>query len=505
MGTNGSGKIKKYVILLFFLIIILSIFFTSSPTVPIVYVSGNNSGDFNCNGIDDQVQINQALAYVAENPEFTTVYLKGPNTYNVNDTIYIGNNTILEGDSSAIIKLVKQSQDLPTPKENRAIIKANGNSTNNITIRGFEIDGNKLNSWSVWDLDHYNMIQLYGSSNVTINDMYFHNGLGDAIKLRQGSRDNYIHPDTNIHIYNNTIYKIGHDGIYMFCVSNMSIHDNVITCRDDAGIRLFNSNNARIYNNSITSENQGGAGIQIQKKDSPIIDDIEICDNRISNIRTIGIWILGYGQYNYGLDCATGIHIHHNIIYNSGTNVQTAGGIVIQGFNNTLIENNVIDGNYKYGIAHDVYPEDKYSFPPGSGYVTIVRNNIITSTKADSSMENIGYGIDNELSETHRFVLENNCLYNNANGNYKNASSATDLNVDPLFVNVSIHDYHLKSKAGHWSVTGWVADTVSSPCIDAGSPSSDYSHEPEDNGNRINMGAYGNTKYASKSETYEKQ
>jgi RHS repeat-associated protein len=36
-----------------------------------------------------------------------------------------------------------------------------------------------------------------------------------------------------------------------------------------------------------------------------------------------------------------------------------------------------------------------------------------------------------------------------------------------------------------------------SPCIDAGDPASDYSNEPDPNGLRINMGAYGNTSYAT--------
>ena len=42
-------------------------------------------------------------------------------------------------------------------------------------------------------------------------------------------------------------------------------------------------------------------------------------------------------------------------------------------------------------------------------------------------------------------------------------------------------------------------DGINSPCIDAGYSLSDYSAEPQDNGGRINIGAYGNTKYASKS------
>ena len=41
---------------------------------PIIYVSGDGSGDFNCNETNAQIQINQALQCVAENPAYTTVY-----------------------------------------------------------------------------------------------------------------------------------------------------------------------------------------------------------------------------------------------------------------------------------------------------------------------------------------------------------------------------------------------------------------------------------------------
>ena len=62
-------------------------------------------------------------------------------------------------------------------------------------------------------------------------------------------------------------------------------------------------------------------------------------------------------------------------------------------------------------------------------------------------------------------------------------------------------DYHLKSQAGRWEpATGtWVIDDVTSPCIDAGDPNSPVGDEPEPNGGRINMGAYGGTAEASKS------
>jgi internalin A len=60
-------------------------------------------------------------------------------------------------------------------------------------------------------------------------------------------------------------------------------------------------------------------------------------------------------------------------------------------------------------------------------------------------------------------------------------------------------DYHLKSQAGRWDqlVLKWVTDVVTSPCIDAGDPASAVGAEPQPNGNRVNMGAYGGTSQAS--------
>jgi len=66
---------------------------------------------------------------------------------------------------------------------------------------------------------------------------------------------------------------------------------------------------------------------------------------------------------------------------------------------------------------------------------------------------------------------------------------------------VAESDYHLKSQAGRWDPVSeaWVVDDVTSPCIDAGDPNSPVGDEPEPNGGRINLGAYGGTAQASKS------
>ncbi len=44
---------------------------------------------------------------------------------------------------------------------------------------------------------------------------------------------------------------------------------------------------------------------------------------------------------------------------------------------------------------------------------------------------------------------------------------------------------------------GWISDEMTSPCVDAGDPNSDWSGEPWPNGKRINMGAFGGTEQAS--------
>ena len=77
------------------------------------------------------------------------------------------------------------------------------------------------------------------------------------------------------------------------------------------------------------------------------------------------------------------------------------------------------------------------------------------------------------------------------------------INADPLLVSgAAPYDLHEMSRQGHWAPAapgGWANDAVSSPCIDAGSPASPYDLEPSYNGRRINLGRYGNTSEASRS------
>ena len=63
-------------------------------------------------------------------------------------------------------------------------------------------------------------------------------------------------------------------------------------------------------------------------------------------------------------------------------------------------------------------------------------------------------------------------------------------------------DYHLQSKAGRYdpNTQTWVQDEVSSLCIDAGDPAQPFESELAGNGLQTNMGAYGGTAQASRSD-----
>jgi hypothetical protein len=117
----------------------------------VITVAGDGSGDFNCDGKDDHVQINQALDYAASHPG-TTVHLEGPSTYFIGDTLRIGSSTILEGEPGVTLKLapgIKKPWGGPgsKPSNEKAMLMIKNNSAKDVTIRNLTVQAvSKLNS-----------------------------------------------------------------------------------------------------------------------------------------------------------------------------------------------------------------------------------------------------------------------------------------------------------------------------------------------------------------------
>ena len=221
-----------------------------------------------------------------------------------------------------------------------------------------------------------------------------------------------------------------------------------------------------------------GGGIYC-KASSPTISDNVIAGNVAS--------ASGGGVY-----CADAspMMIHTTICSNSAG---SGGGLYVAG-GSAAVANSTITGNtagsFGGGMACD-------------GGSATISNSILWGNTAPEAPE-IGAVSSSTLA----------IAYCNVAGGEQAAAAGADcaliwgpgnVDVDPLFADADNVDYHLRSEHGRWDhainggAGGWTNDDATSPCIDGGDPSADYSNEPVPNFGRANIGAYANTAEASKS------
>ena len=433
-----------------------------------------------CDGNADQVPINQALQSAAASPG-SIVHIKAGRCV-LSDTITIGDSTTLEGESGTVLAFAESFW--PYGSSNDALIENNGKQSsvgkNTIVVRNFEIDGG-YNNDNRGDGDKdigdgrrnfmnfiYNNLEIYG--------MYWHNSPGDGVKVRYS---------TDVKIHDLKMDTLGHDGIVLQSCKNGNIWNNNIKTRGNAGVRLFGSSFTAIHDNYIYAVDgeffsPGGPGLELQRGvKGDDLHDLEVYNNFLYHTWQAGIQLVAFDSPAYTKDQVKNIHIHHNLIVNCGWHgsYDWMAGIVVSGVYNVVIESNTLDGNYGGGI---VYLESLGLQSTGTSgkYDVHVRNNIVTNSvrrkgnKGGSpgagDYTQSGQGIINYNTAEGNMYLENNLVYGNIGGSYKNVSSSSDLSADPLFANRANRDYHLKSRAGRWdpAANRWVTDTVSSPAID---------------------------------------
>jgi hypothetical protein len=269
-------------------------------------------------------------------------------------------------------------------------------------------------------------------------------------------------------IIGNTILANRQEGIYS---CDGLIQGNTISQNSAGG--AFCS--GPIRDNVITENNLAGG---LYYCNGPIVGNV-ISGNRIDSV--------GGGLSNCAGD------IVNNII--AGNKAGRQGGGLY--YCTKSIMNNTIVGN----IAGD----------QGGGLsqcTGTVRNNIIAFNNAP-----LGGGIFGPANSTY------NAFWQNNGGNFAGGSGTGvgDIVTAPQFArdgrwdtsgtqdpsdDVWVDgDYHLKSQIGRWdpAENWWMLDSVTSYCVDAGNPSSDWSAELWPNGQRVNLGAYGGTPQASMS------
>ena len=174
---------------------------------------------------------------------------------------------------------------------------------------------------------------------------------------------------------------------------------------------------------------------------------------------------------------------------------------------NSILTNFVIT-DFDIGIY--VINSGVRSSSPTITNVTVVDNSygLYVDYSDPQSNPNISNCIFWDNSQSDISCLENQCLvsYSCIEDGDKGHSN---ISRDPLFANPADDDYHLLSKQGRFLPNDghpdylqklWILDKRDSPCIDAGNPKINPRGELIAGGGRINMGAYGNTPFASRSQ-----
>ena len=231
-------------------------------------------------------------------------------------------------------------------------------------------------------------------------------------------------------------------------------------------------------------------------------------DNSAANAFTYG-WGGGIMVFNY--DTTKLITLSHNIYYNNHA-PSKGGAIFIDEAAKVLLDHELIYNNTSDEGGSAIYVDADFDNNPS---VVKMQNCTVTS---NVSSQDLGGGIYVQASICK---IENCIFWENGSSDFElspdgQAASSLEVNYtlsqesfpgtsnmssDPLFVEPINNDFHVKSSAGHFDIaTGnFILDSQTSPAIDAGNPLSNYSLEPNPNGNRVNLGCYGNTNEASKS------
>ena len=346
--------------------------------------------------------------------------------------------------------------------------------------------------------------------------------------IQSGRINGHEIPSDNANWHENPAHPVG-AGIYCEYSSPTIINCVVKDCKAEVGAGIgcvggepvivdcvVEGCTAGGFGNSRSGGRGGGIGL------------IRGCNVTISNciVRKNSGW---YNSYGGGIYCRRSAATIKNcdISFNSAPGNITGGGVYCSGPSAELIlQNCTISSNAAQAgggvfteaglsisnsaakesprcdvritnctVAHNRLPEPQMPPSPGGGIHSsnseiIVKNSIVWYNEGTQVVIYPAFDALNAAGESP-------VLYSDVQGGYFGEGN---IQVDPLFASTSTPDYHLQSIYGRFDpVSGtWVIDEYHSPCIDAGDPKDPVGHEPFPNGKRINMGAYGGTRQASK-------
>ncbi len=214
-------------------------------------------------------------------------------------------------------------------------------------------------------------------------------------------------------------------------------------------------------------------------------------------------WIaVGLADLGFSLNRGNLLRVEHSLIVNAEDGIITTPGLVTTNTVFPVIEHCVIWNMNGYAVQ----------IPGGSA---TIQHNLLSATGGkyiysrgvsatmDADYNSIWLG---DSGRVFRMEASPVPLIYDTLGAWA-VASGQDLHSfdgDPLLVDSTNWNFHLQSRAGHWdpNLLVWTNDAVSSPLIDMGDRgSAAWTNEQNPNGERVNVGLYGGSAWASKSET----
>ncbi len=321
------------------------------------------------------------------------------------------------------------------------------------------------------------------------------------------------HPD-NITISNSLIENNGANGVttrgagIMVCGANSKIINNIIRNNQGgrgAGLYGSASNSILVDGNRIqdnTCYDDHGGGVYLNGK-------ITFSNNTVSGNRVAMNYGWGGGVLFHSAD--TVARMSFNKIYDNYSPLYGAGVFIDEGatayMDNDLVYRNRTGNGQGAGIAVDD--------GPSSSRLYITNSTIAYNNAASGSSGNGGNGVYADNSSTA--TISNSIFWGNGDDFYVRSGSTIsatytlsqeawtgtgNLTSDPRFADPANNDFHVRSQTGRYNPANgqWIVDSLHSPAIDAGNPSTAFNLETAPNGGRVNLGAYGNTAQASRSK-----
>ncbi|MDA1044663.1 MAG: right-handed parallel beta-helix repeat-containing protein, partial [Verrucomicrobia bacterium] len=313
----------------------------------------------------------------------------------------------------------------------------------------------------------------------------------------------YLDTCTDVTIVSNTCSKnwawgiIGQSTFNPVVKYNKCFNQNVL--EQAYGISFTSGNNEVLIGNACYSNTTDGIFMtgQFSKLDGNVCyangrDGINLTG---AGLLLTGNTLYSNGRYGISAPADTGLQADHNLLHNNGNyhlylhsagvrahleyNTLYAGkGLYINTPFAVTNRNNIIWATGAGNFAVEVP-----TLPTGGGFMLSDYNDFYATASANAGKW--GAQVCGNIDDWQFFS------WNDPNS----------LGADPRFVSTTApQDFHLKSRNASWHGGLWQTDLETSPCIDAGDPGATFKRESTYNGLRVNLGAYGNTEQASRTD-----